>query len=92
VFWGTEGGILVEILQQGEIVNATLYLQTLQERRRALRDKRPRNEKIILQHDKARSHNFRLCVERIQKNSWELLSHPPYSPDLASSDNSLFGF
>jgi histone-lysine N-methyltransferase SETMAR len=25
------------------------------------------------------------------QNGWELLSHPPYSPDLASSDYHLFG-
>jgi histone-lysine N-methyltransferase SETMAR len=29
--------------------------------------------------------------ERIQELQWELLEHPPYSPDLAPSDFHLFG-
>ncbi|XP_023721222.1 histone-lysine N-methyltransferase SETMAR-like [Cryptotermes secundus] len=28
---------------------------------------------------------------RIQELQWELLEHPPYSPDLAPSDSHLFG-
>jgi transposase len=30
-------------------------------------------------------------LQTIQKNGWKLLSHPPYSPDLAPSDYLLFG-
>jgi hypothetical protein len=33
----------------------------------------------------------RLTLQTILKNGWELLSHPPYSPDLAPSDYLLFG-
>jgi hypothetical protein len=29
-------------------------------------------------------------MQTIQKNDWELPSHPPYSPDLAPSDYHLF--
>lgn len=31
-----------------------------------------------------------VCMERIQKIGWELLSHPGYGPDPAHSDNHLF--
>jgi hypothetical protein len=34
---------------------------------------------------------FSLWVPRFQNNGWELLSHPPYSPDLALSDYHLLG-
>jgi hypothetical protein len=33
----------------------------------------------------------RLILQTIQKSSWELLSHPPYNPDLVPSDNHFFG-
>jgi len=33
----------------------------------------------------------RRTVEKIEEMSWELLQHPPYSPDLAPSDFHLFG-
>uniref|UniRef100_A0A4W6CBK6 Histone-lysine N-methyltransferase SETMAR n=1 Tax=Lates calcarifer TaxID=8187 RepID=A0A4W6CBK6_LATCA len=36
---------------------------------------------VILHHDNARPHTL----------GWELLPHPPYSPDLAPSDFHLFG-
>jgi histone-lysine N-methyltransferase SETMAR len=46
---------------------------------------------VILQHDNARPHTARLALQTIRKNGCELLSHPPYSPDLAPSDYHLFG-
>jgi hypothetical protein len=47
--------------------------------------------KVILHHDNARPHSARATQDRIQELQWELLEHPPYSPDLASSDFHLFG-
>jgi hypothetical protein len=32
-----------------------------------------------------------MALQIIQKNCWELLLHPPYSPDLAPSDHHLLG-
>jgi transposase len=37
-------------------------------------------------HDNARPHTARATKERIQELQWELLEHPPYSPDF-----NLFG-
>jgi histone-lysine N-methyltransferase SETMAR len=58
------------------------YVQTLNKLRRALREKRPKKKTVILQHDNSRPHTARLNWQTIQKNGWELLSHPPYSPNL----------
>jgi histone-lysine N-methyltransferase SETMAR len=63
------------------MINAARYVQTLN-KLRALPEKRPKKKTVILQHDNARLHTARLTLEIIQKNGWELLSHPPYSPDL----------
>jgi hypothetical protein len=34
---------------------------------------------------------FPFCLQRGEKNGWELFSHPPHSPDLAPSDCHFFG-
>jgi transposase len=70
---------------EGETISAARYVQTLNELRRALREK-CQKQKTVVQHDNAKPHTARLTLQTIQKNGWELLSHPPYSPDLAPSD------
>jgi histone-lysine N-methyltransferase SETMAR len=69
---------------KGETLTAARYVQTF-------REKRPKKKTVILQHDNARPYTARLTLQTIQKNGWELLSHPSYSPDLAPSDYHLFG-
>ena len=91
VFWDAEGCILIEFLEPGKTLNASHYVQTLSKLRCALRDKRP-GRKVILLHDNTRPHTTRLTLEKIEKTGWEVLPHPPYSPDLAPSDYHLFGF
>jgi len=46
---------------------------------------------VILQHGNAPPHRARQTVDKIEEMGWELLQHPPYSPDLAPSDFHLFG-
>jgi histone-lysine N-methyltransferase SETMAR len=46
---------------------------------------------VLLHPDNARPHTSRATQERIQDLQWELLEHPPYSPDMAPSDFHLFG-
>ena len=45
--------------------------------------------KIYFQHDNAKSHISKIVTENIAEFGWELLPHPPYSPDLATSDYHL---
>jgi hypothetical protein len=81
----------LHFLEKWETIYAARYVQTLNKLRRALREKRPKKKTVILQHDNARPHTARLTLQIIQKNGRKLLSHPPYSPDLAPSDYHLFG-
>jgi len=41
---------------------------------------------LILQHDNASPQKARQTVEKVAMMRWQLLQHPPYSLDLASSD------
>ena len=61
---------------------------------RALKDKWPqyneRYDKMILQHDNARPHGAKMIKTYLETLKWEVLPHPPYSPDVAPSDYHLF--
>ncbi|KAG5318558.1 MOS1T transposase, partial [Pseudoatta argentina] len=61
---------------------------------RALKEKRPlyaqRLDKVILLHDNARPHVAKPVKTYLETLKWEVLPHPPYSPDIAPSDFHLF--
>ncbi len=45
---------------------------------------------IVLLHDNARPHvSFRTC-QKLTELYWDILPHPPYSPDIALTDYHLF--
>ena len=44
----------------------------------------------MLLHDNARSHSANLTKSTIQELGWEVIPHPPPSPDLTPSDFQLF--
>jgi len=45
---------------------------------------------LILHYDNATSHKANIVNEYLSKNKVKILSHPPYSPDLAPCDFFLF--
>jgi len=83
--------ILAKFLEPWQTITAARYVQTLHKLRRALCDKLP-GQNIIILHDNARPHATRLTSEATAKMGWEVLPHPSYSPDLAPSDYHLFRF
>ena len=46
---------------------------------------------VLLQHDNARPHTNIWTMEAIILFGWTVIPHLLYSPDLAPSDNQLFG-
>ena len=46
--------------------------------------------RILLLHDNASPHTARATIEALEKLKFEVLSHPPYSPDLAPKDFHFF--
>ncbi|KAG5327510.1 MOS1T transposase, partial [Pseudoatta argentina] len=49
-----------------------------------------RHDKVILLHDNARPHVGKPVKTYLETLKWEVLPHPPYSPDIAPSDFHLF--
>ena len=59
----------------------------------SLKEKRPEliNRKgVVFHQDNARHHTSLLVRQKLLQLEWDVLQHPPYSPDLAPSDYYLF--
>lgn len=91
VWWDWKGMIHWEMLEKNTTVNKELYIAQLHRVNEAIQVKRPdRRGDVILLHDNARPHTAKIVKAALQELEWEILSHPPYSPDLAPSDYHLF--
>ena len=90
VWWDQEGVVYYELLKPGETVNTNRYRQQIIDLNQALIVKRPewarRHGKVILLHDNAPAHTAKPVKDTLNHLAWEVLTHPPYSPDLAPSD------
>ncbi|UYV82271.1 hypothetical protein LAZ67_21001522 [Cordylochernes scorpioides] len=82
----------VDYLPPNTTVNAARYCEVLTKLRAAIKRKRPGllSQKVLLVHDNARPHAARTTQTLLENFKWEIFTHPPYSPDLASSDFHLF--
>ena len=92
-FWDSDGLLVKHLVKEGCTVNKDYYTMILREYLApAIREKRPhlRNTRVLLQQDNARPHTAGFTQDAIRELGWELLPHPPYSPDLAPSDYYLF--
>ena len=92
VFWDSEGVVLVDFLEGKKTVTGAYYVEVLRKLRAKLAEKRPGKLHcgILLHHDNAPGHSSRIVRDVLREFRWELLPHPPYSPDLAPSDFFLF--
>ena len=83
-----------ELLKPGENINGERYRTQLICLKRAIAEKRSeyatRHKAIIFHHDNARPHVDILVKKYLENSGWEVLPHPPYSPDLAPSKYHLF--
>ena len=74
-------------------MNSDLYCQQLDRLNAALMQKRPsliNRGRIVFHQDNARPHTSLVTRQQLRELGWEVLLHPPYSPDLALSDYHLF--
>jgi hypothetical protein len=91
IWWDIERIIHYELLERNLTVIVERYCQQLRREGEEIQQKLPgRRHGVILQHDNARPHTANMTKAAIQEIDWEIPPHPPYSPDLASSDYHLF--
>jgi histone-lysine N-methyltransferase SETMAR len=93
VFWDSQRVLYMDFLTERRTINTEYYLALLKGPvKAAIRNKRKRAQtSMSFLQDKARPHVAAPTMETIQKLKWNVLPHPPYSPDLAPSDYHLFG-
>jgi len=81
VWWGFKGVIYWELLPQNKKVTGTVYRDQLKRLKEQIDQKGLGRQKVYLQHDNARPHLAEPVTRKIQELGWQVLPHPPYSPD-----------
>jgi transposase len=74
------------------MVNSDFYRDVLRRLGENVRSKRPEhfhNHNWLLHHDNAPAHTSLKTTEFVTDNNMVIVSHPPYSPDLAPCDFAL---
>jgi histone-lysine N-methyltransferase SETMAR len=84
--------LFIDYLKNGKKITGEYYFILLTRLDEKLREKRPGLQKknIIFYQDNAPAHKSVLAIGKLRNLHYELLEHPPYSPDLAPSDFCLF--
>lgn len=92
VFWDAKGILLIDYLAKGRTITGEYYSNLLDQLDTKIREKRPglKKKKIIFHQDNAPVHKGALAMGKLRDLRYDLLDHPPYSPDLAPSDFHLF--
>jgi len=92
VFWDARGIIYIDYLEKGKTITGQYYAELLQRLKHEVQIKRPHlaKKKILFHHDNAPAHSSIIAMSKIHELKFELMPHPPYSPDLAPSDYYLF--
>lgn len=92
VFWDAKGIILIDYLEKGKTITGVYYASLLSKLNDEIKIKRPhlKRKKVLFHHDNAPAHSSTVVHEKLDELRYELLPHPPYSPDLAPSDFFLF--
>ncbi|GFV02385.1 mariner Mos1 transposase [Trichonephila clavipes] len=93
LWWDRKGQVYYELLKQGKTINADLYRNQLDKLNAAIKEKWPAlasRKGILFHHDNARPHTAMVTQQKLNALGWEVLRHPPYSPDIAPSDYYLF--
>ena len=94
IFWDVNGPILVHFQEKDQIVTSARYSDMLvNELKSAIGSKRQGllSKRVLLLHNNARPHTAAHTMDTLCALKFEVLKHPPYSPDLAPSDFHLFG-
>lgn len=92
VFWDARGIIFIDYLEHGKTITGAYYVTLLDRLNNELKTKRPhlQRKKILFHRDNAPAHKSLIAMGKINELGYELLPHPPYSPDLAPCDYHLF--
>ena len=94
IWWDQQGIIYYGLFKTNEIITGNRYRLQLLRLIQSLKEERPpyfqRHDKVILLHDNAPPHVAKPVKSYLETIQWEVLPHPPHSPDTLPSDFHLF--
>ena len=92
VFWDAKGIIMLDFLPKRSTITGVYYANLLDQLRTAIHEKcwGKLSKGVLLQQDNTRVHTCKVAMDAVERNWYELIPHPAYSPDLAPSDFFLF--
>ncbi|CAH2103641.1 unnamed protein product [Euphydryas editha] len=92
VFWDSKGIIFIDYLTKGQTITRQYYASLIPKLRDAVKEKRRGKLSlgVLFLHDNAPAHRSKVALKAIRNAGFEIIEHPPYSLDLASSDFHLF--
>ena len=94
IWWDWKGVLYYELLLENWTIHSNKYCSQLDELKAVLSEKRPEwvnRKRIIFHQDNTRLHVSLMTRQNLLQLGWEVLIHPPYSPDIAPSHFHLFG-
>ena len=83
---------MLDFLPKKRTITGVYYANLLDQLRTAVCEKHrgKLSKGVLLQLDNARVHTCQIAMDAVERNGYELIPHPAYSPDLAPSDFLLF--
>ena len=87
-----KGTVFIDYFQKGKTIKGEYYAKLLRELRHTIKSKRPEKLKkgVLLYQDSTPALKSLVAMSVVHDCGFELIDHPPYSPDLAPSDYFLF--
>ncbi|GFX31510.1 putative DD34D transposase [Trichonephila clavipes] len=85
--------VVKELLPHDQTLNSDIYCQQLDRLKKAINQKLLElaiRRGVVFHQDNPRPHTFVVTHQKFWKLGWEVLIHPPDSPDMALSDYYLF--
>ncbi|GBP36604.1 Mariner Mos1 transposase [Eumeta japonica] len=87
LWWDWKGNIHYEFSPPVKTINLDVYCQQLMRLKQKVKKKRSNDQRkgcVVFHHDNARPHTSLATQQILRECGWEVLVHPPYSPDSVS--------
>ena len=83
---------MLDFLPKRSTITGVYYANLLDQLRTTICEKKMSklSKGVLLQQDNARVHTCKVAMAAVERNGYELIPHPAYSPDLAPSNFLLF--
>ena len=93
VWWDWKGVVFFELPPRNQMINSDIYCRQLNKLNAAVKEKRPESvsrKGVIFDNDNATPHTSLVTRQKLSRLGWEVILHPPYSPDIVPSNYYLF--